>query len=52
MVANPENWAWDALFKEKKVNYEYGRLQRNYPLVRKGDLVLVIRQRRTRSSRQ
>jgi len=40
MVANPRHWSWDRLFHDKKVEYEYGRLQRNYPLVRKGDLVV------------
>ena len=39
MVANRKHWSWDNLFKDTKVEYEYGRLQRNYPLVRKGDLV-------------
>lgn len=40
MVANPKEWSWDRLFKEKRVTYRYGRLQRNYPLVRPGDLVV------------
>jgi 5-methylcytosine-specific restriction protein B len=40
VVANPSVWDWDQLFKDKHVNYRYGRLQRNYPLVRKGDLVV------------
>lgn len=40
VVANPKEWAWDRLFKEKRVDYRYGRLQRNYPLLRKGDLVV------------
>jgi len=30
MVANPKYWDWDKLFNEKTVEYEYGRLQRNY----------------------
>jgi 5-methylcytosine-specific restriction protein B len=40
VVANPSQWSWDALFREKKVRYRYGRLQRNYPLVQVGDLVV------------
>lgn len=39
-VANPKEWTWDQLFKDKTVQYRYGRLQRNYPLVRPGDLVI------------
>ena len=40
IVANPKEWSWDRLFNEKRVQYRYGRLQRNYPLVRRGDLVV------------
>jgi len=40
VVANPKEWSWDRLFKEKRVTYRYGRLQRNYALVRRGDLVV------------
>lgn len=40
VVANPKEWSWDRLFAEKRVSYRYGRLQRNYPLVRKDDLVV------------
>lgn len=40
IVANPSQWSWDKLFLDKKVEYRYGRLQRNYPLVRNGDLVI------------
>jgi len=40
VVANPNEWSWDSLFKERKVEYRHGRLQRNYPLVRRGDLVV------------
>jgi 5-methylcytosine-specific restriction enzyme B len=40
VVANPKNWSWDRLFKDRRVDYSYGRLQRNYPLVRNGDLVV------------
>ena len=40
VVANPKEWSWDRLFKEKRVSYRYGRLQRNYPLVKAGDLVI------------
>jgi 5-methylcytosine-specific restriction protein B len=40
IVANPSQWSWDRLFKDRRVDYRYGRLQRNYPHVRKGDLVI------------
>jgi 5-methylcytosine-specific restriction enzyme B len=40
IVANPREWSWDRVFKEKRVDYRYGKLRRNYPLVRVGDLAL------------
>jgi len=40
VVANPKEWSWDRLFKEKRVSYRYGRLQRNYPHVKAGDVVI------------
>ncbi len=40
IVANPKEWNWDRLFKEKRVSYRYGRLRRNYPHVKIGDLVI------------
>lgn len=40
VVANPREWSWDQLFKDGRVEYRYGRLQRNYPLVQPGDLVI------------
>jgi len=40
MVANPSHWAWDQLFKDNTVDYSLGRLKRNYPRVRAGDLVV------------
>jgi 5-methylcytosine-specific restriction protein B len=40
VVANPQHWNWDQLFAEGKVEYRYGLLQRNYPLVQPGDLVV------------
>ena len=40
VVANPKEWAWDRLFKERRVDYRQGRLQRNYPKVQVGDLVV------------
>ena len=40
VVANPKEWSWDQIFKEGSVDYRYGRLQRNYPLVQPGDLVI------------
>ncbi|HVL49548.1 MAG TPA: AAA family ATPase [Candidatus Thermoplasmatota archaeon] len=39
IVANPKQWSWDQLFDEQTVEYRYGRLKRNYPLVQPGDLV-------------
>ena len=40
VVANPKEWSWDLLFGDGKVEYRYGRLKRNYPLVQRGDLVI------------
>ena len=40
VVANPKEWSWDRLFGDGKVEYRYGRLKRNYPLVQPGDLVI------------
>lgn len=40
IVANPKEWGWDKLFGDKKVDYGRGRLTRNYPRVRVGDLVV------------
>lgn len=40
IVANPKDWTWDKLFTDKKVTFEYGRLQRNYSLAQPGDLVI------------
>ena len=40
VVANPKEWSWDQLFEDGKVEYRFGRLQRNYPLVQRGDLVI------------
>jgi len=40
IVANPGNWGWDQLFADGRVDYRRGRLQRNYPLVQEGDLVV------------
>ena len=40
VVANPKEWSWDRLFKDGSVEYRYGRLKRNYPLVQRGDLVI------------
>jgi len=39
-VANPSQWSWHTLFTEKTVDYKFGRLQRNYPNVQAGDLVV------------
>ena len=40
VIANPSQWSWNTLFVEKTVDYRFGRLQRNYPNVRAGDLVV------------
>ena len=40
VVANPKEWSWDRLFRDGRVDYRYGRLKRNYPLVQRGDLVV------------
>ena len=40
VVANPKKWSWDRLFRDGRVDYRYGRLKRNYPLVQRGDLVI------------
>lgn len=40
MVAQPKRWSWDQLFAEGRVEFGYGLLQRNYPLVQPGDLVV------------
>lgn len=40
MVANPSQWSWSQLFEERTVDYGLGRLKRNFPRVRAGDLVI------------
>lgn len=40
VVANPSQWDWDKLRDEALVAYRYGRLKRNYPDLRAGDLVV------------
>lgn len=40
MVANPSHWSWSKLFVDQPVDYSLGRLKRNYPNVRAGDLVV------------
>ncbi len=40
MVANPSLWSWSQLAIDGSVDYSYGRLKRNYPRVRAGDLVV------------
>ncbi len=39
LVANPSHWSWDALFRDGRVEFDYGRLPRNYDEVRVGDAV-------------
>ena len=40
IVANPSEWSWNQLFEKGSEEFGYGRLQRNYPLVQAGDLVV------------
>jgi 5-methylcytosine-specific restriction protein B len=40
VVANPNEWSWDTLFKERNVTYRYGKIQKHYPLVQSNDLVV------------
>jgi len=40
LVANPSEYSWEQLFQNKKGSFHYGRLQRHYPLVQPGDLVV------------
>jgi hypothetical protein len=40
LVANPAQWKWETLFLNKREEYNYGRIQRHYPLVQRGDLVI------------
>lgn len=40
MVANPNEWGWEELFRDGVIDYRRGRIQRNYPLVQPGDLVI------------
>ncbi len=39
-VANPKEWSWGQLEKEKVIDFRYGRLKRNYPKAKVGDLVV------------
>jgi len=40
MVADPGHWKWSQLATDGTVDYSLGRLKRNFPLVRAGDLVI------------
>lgn len=40
VVANPSKWSWSTLFANRTEDFKFGRLQRNYPNVRAGDLVV------------
>lgn len=40
MVANPAEWSWESLFSNGSAEFKRGRLQRNYPLLQEGDLVV------------
>jgi 5-methylcytosine-specific restriction protein B len=40
VTANPKEWSWDRLFDEESVEYRFGRLRKNYALLREGDLVI------------
>ena len=47
MVANPAQWAWSQLKADGSVDFALGRLQRNFPRVRAGDLVVGYESRPT-----
>ena len=40
VVASPSQWPWSRLFTDETVDFKFGRLQRNYPNVGAGDLVV------------
>jgi 5-methylcytosine-specific restriction protein B len=40
VTANAKEWSWDRLAQEKTVDYRFGRLRKNYALLREGDLVI------------
>ncbi|OBI13386.1 hypothetical protein A5712_05120 [Mycobacterium sp. E2327] len=40
VVANPAHWQWNRLFQDGSVEFEFGNVQRNYPQIRAGDLVI------------
>ena len=40
LVANPKTWKWETLFEKDKEIFTYGRIQRNYSLVQRGDLII------------
>lgn len=40
MVANGKEWHWNNLQPDGRVEFRYGRLKRNYPLLQVGDLVV------------
>lgn len=39
-VANPSEWGWDQLFEKGSEKFRLGRIQRNYPMVKQGDLII------------
>ncbi len=40
VTANPGEWSWDQLFADDSVEYRFGRIRKNYALLREGDLVV------------
>lgn len=40
VVANPSEWEWDELIKKGAEKFRVGRLQRNYSMLKRGDLVI------------
>lgn len=40
VVASPKQWSWDRLVAQKTVDFRYGRIYRNYSLVRPNDFVI------------
>lgn len=40
VVANPKIWRWERFNQQKTVDFDFGRVQRNFALVRPNDLVI------------
>jgi len=40
VIANPQIWSWEQLQKERTIFFKHGKLQRNFPHLQVGDLVI------------